>query len=73
MAGFRHITTQMREVLGNDRVDLSRFQVFQPGLKAGLLEVATRKSVIQKHFHKNDVAAVAVFPDNGLLRRDLSR
>ena len=51
VAGFRHVTSQAGQVFGNDRVDLTGFQMFQHGTKTGAFKVAAGVAVVGKFLH----------------------
>ena len=67
MAGFRHVTAQAGQVLGDDHVGLAGFEVLQHSLEAGPLKVAAGKSVVHELLHQDDAILFAVLPDDGAL------
>ena len=67
VAGFRHVTAQAGQVLGDDHVGLAGFEVLQHSLEAGPLKVAAGKSVVHELLHQDDAILFAVLPDDGAL------
>ena len=67
MTGFRHITAQAGQILGDNHVGLAGSQVFQHSLEAGPLKVPAGKAVVHELLHQDDAMPFAVLPDNSTL------